>query len=114
MKDMGSLQLLLLSIIVSLVFGFVSGWKVNTWKHSNEREIEQRIFNTTMELTAKEIAKIEVKNVTIKQQLDTVVREVPVYSECKHSDDGMLLINKALSGSSTSSDSKLPGTNSTK
>ena len=105
---MGQLQILGISIIAALIIGFASGWKVNSWKYDAERAIEAESFNKAMEITAKEIAKIEVKNVTIKQQMDTVVRENVVYRDCQHTPDGLRLVNEALSGKPTS-DSKLPG-----
>ena len=45
---------------------------------------------------AAEIAKIEIRNVTIRQKAETITREVPVYRDCQHSDDGLQLVNEAL------------------
>jgi len=44
------------------------------------------------------IAKIQITNTTIRQAIETRVREVPVYRDCKH--DGRVLddINRALRG----------------
>ena len=44
------------------------------------------------------ISKIEVQHVTIRQKTDTVIREVPVYRDCRH-DPGVLRdINAARTG----------------
>lgn len=47
---------------------------------------------------AEAISKIEVRNVTIRQQAETVTREVPVYRDCRHDPDGLRLVNEALTG----------------
>ena len=59
------------------------------------------------------IAKIEIKNTTIRQQLETVTREVPVYRDCRNTADGMRLINDALRGPGTAGGGELPRTNPT-
>ena len=41
------------------------------------------------------LSKIEVKHVTIRQQADTVIREVPVYRECRHDARVLRDINEA-------------------
>lgn len=49
-----------------------------------------------LDAAAKEIAQIEVKNVTIRQEAKTIMRDVPVYRECVH--DGRVFdrINAAI------------------
>lgn len=42
------------------------------------------------------ISKIEVRHVTVRQQLETEVREVPVYRDCRHSPHGLQRLNEAL------------------
>tara|TARA_B100001105_G_scaffold120105_1_gene96288 strand:- start:1370 stop:1735 length:366 start_codon:yes stop_codon:yes gene_type:complete len=44
------------------------------------------------------ISKIEVRHVTIRQQADTVIREVPVYSDCRHDPRVLRSINEARTG----------------
>lgn len=68
------------------------------------REVERTV--------ARAISEIEVKNVTVRQKAETIIREVPVYRDCKHTPDGMQAVNEALTGRPVGpSDSKLPGTN---
>jgi hypothetical protein len=57
---------------------------------------------------AREIAKIDVKRVTIRQPLEKQVYEKVVYRDCRHDADGLHLLNQALSNGSTGS-GKLPG-----
>lgn len=102
-----NIQALLIAIGISLAVGFSSGWKVNSWKYAAEREVAAETFTEAMEQAAKELARIEVKNVTIKQELQTKVIERTVYRDCKHEPDSMLLINKALLNRPIG-DSKLP------
>jgi len=49
-----------------------------------------------LDAAAKAIAQIEVKNVTIRQEAKTIMRDVPVYRECIH--DGRVFdrINAAI------------------
>lgn len=42
------------------------------------------------------ISKIEVRHVQIRQQLETTVREVPVYRACRHDPAGLQRLNAAL------------------
>lgn len=59
--------------------------------------------------TAAAIAGIEIKNTTIRQKVETVTREVPVYRDCQHSPDVVGLLNDALAGGSLpTGDRKLP------
>ena len=110
---MGQLQTWALTGLLGLLIGFGGGWKVNGWKYESERVAEAQAFNTFLDYSAKELAKLEIKNVTIKQQMETKVVERPVYRECFHDDVGMQLINQALS-SKPLSNSQLPGVSPTK
>lgn len=60
---------------------------------------------------AEAIAKIEVKHATIRQKTETITREVPVYSECRHDPVGLQLVNDALNSANTQPADKgeLPG-----
>ncbi len=63
---------------------------------ADAEQIRQDTIRAADEGTARALARLEIKHVTIKQQADTVVREVPVYRDCRH--DGRMLdaINAAL------------------
>jgi hypothetical protein len=49
---------------------------------------------------AEAIAQIKINNTTIRQQLETQVRENTVYRDCKLDPDAFRLLNDALSGAS--------------
>ena len=57
---------------------------------------------------AEAISKIEVRNVTIRQQAETITREVPVYRECRHDPRGMRMVNEALAGAEPTDPRELP------
>lgn len=77
-----------------------------------QAEIKQAIADTREQAAigaAQAIAKIEVKNVTIRQTVERITRENVVYRECRHSDDGLRLVNAALAGKPESAaDRQLP------
>lgn len=64
-------------------------------------EIKQAIEDTRTQAAlgaASEISKLKIKNTTIQGKVIEVVRDNPVYRDCKHDDAGMQLINEALTG----------------
>jgi uncharacterized protein HemX len=54
------------------------------------------------------ISQIEVRNVTIKQAVETRIREVPVYRDCRHAPGVLDNINAALTGSQPAGGGVLP------
>lgn len=58
--------------------------------------------------SAEAIAQIKVTNTTIRGKVIREIQTRTVYTECKHSGDGLRLINSALTGASAPGDSKLP------
>jgi hypothetical protein len=95
--------------IVLCLLSFSGGWKANSWKNDSERLLEVEAQKQALEATAEAIAKIDVRNTTIKQKVVEYVTEKPVYVDCKHDDDGMRLVNEAITGKSAA-DPKLSGT----
>lgn len=53
--------------------------------------------NAALQAAAAEIAKLDVKNTTIKQKTEVIQREVPVYRNCRHDPRVLGLLNDALS-----------------
>lgn len=72
-----------------------------------EERIAVQARDEALRVTAKAISEIEVKNVTIRQTLEREIREKPVYLECKHTPDGLRLVNAAITNQLVG-DSKLP------
>ena len=95
---------------LTIIIGFGAGWKVNSWKYAAEREAAAEGTRKALEATAKEIAKIDVKAITIRQEVEKHVIEKPVYRECRHDPDTFRLLNNAITGQIVS-DSKLPKDN---
>lgn len=66
-----------------------------------QSEIKQAIEDTREKArqgAAIEIAKIKVRNTTIQGKVETIVRDNPVYRDCRHSDDAFRLLNESLTG----------------
>lgn len=106
------IQFRLLALGIALVSAFFAGWKMNGWRHDSEYLARIEGAREALELTAKEIAKIEVQNTTIRQEVQTHVIEKPVYRDCRHDPDALRLLNHAITGKPGAGDSKLSGTDS--
>ena len=65
---------------------------------ARENELAQEVFDAAIRGTAQEIAKIEIVNTTIREELEREVRYETRYLECRHDDDTLRLLNTALSG----------------
>jgi hypothetical protein len=104
-------QLIVGAVIVAIAF--FSGWKVNGWRieaaQTKADKVEQRATAAATEAAVTAIKAIEVKYVTIKQRAETVTREVPIYRDCVHTDDGLRIVNEALAGGQPSEAPGVPG-----
>lgn len=84
------------AIIVLVAIGAAGGWKAAN-DHRDALELaEAKGKSDALTATAQEIAKIDVKNVTIKQKVETQIRTVPVYQDCRNTPEVMTTINEAL------------------
>lgn len=78
-------------------------------KQARDDQVRMETLQLAQQGAAEAIAAIEVKNVTIRQKLETRIVDNPVYRDCV-ADDGMLkLTNEAITGQPTG-DSIVPGT----
>ena len=93
---MPTLQLQLIALALSISLSAFGGWKVHSWYDASEREQYELGQAAALQATATEIAKIEIKNVTIKQQLRTEFHDHPVAMDCGLSDDGLRLVAAAF------------------
>lgn len=59
---------------------------------------------------AEAIARIEVKNVTIRQRVEREIHEKTIYRECRNTADGLRAINAALTGTDAVDRRELSGT----
>lgn len=102
-------------VILGLVAAFVCAYGLGRYDGSRLEEqaqltAQQRAqdaYDAAMRATADQISKISIRNTTIRQQAEVIVREKPVYSECRHSADGLQSVNQALV---PAGDSSLPAT----
>ena len=85
---------------------------------ANQAENKQLILDTRKQAqlgAADVIANIKVNHKTVQGKVETIIREDVRYRDCVHDDNGVFLINEALTGkrSQPASDSKLPRANAT-
>lgn len=74
------------------------GWKAAQNSRDAQELAEGKAMAESLQAAASAIAKIEVRNVTIRQQGETIIREKPVYQDCKNTPEMMGVLNQALSG----------------
>ena len=103
----------LLSVVVALggasLKGRSDGIDIESATQLRDVQIAQTARDAALEVTAKAISGIEVKNTTIRQTLEREIRENTIYRDCKHDAVSLRIINNALTGSSQpAGDSKLP------
>ncbi len=89
-----------IGVLGLLVLTFATGFKVANWRRDSMElvalEVAEKAGAASRESAVKAIGKIEVRNVVIRQQAETVVREVPLYNDCRHDPRGMQAVNSAL------------------
>lgn len=67
-------------------------------EQAKTQELIDKVYDKAQAGAAEAIAKIEVKNATIRQKAETITREVPVYTDCKQTPEALELVNEALTG----------------
>lgn len=67
-------------------------------EHAKLIDVEVRTRDAAIAGASEAIAKVEVRNVTIRQQAETIVREREVYRDCKMDADLLTLVDAALTG----------------
>ncbi len=93
---------MLLAFVIALVGAYFKGCNdgadLAEGQQAREDQIAATAFSAAQRGAAKAIAGIEIRNVTIKQRVETEIREKPVYADCRHSPDGLRVINTAITG----------------
>lgn len=82
-------------------------------KQAKQEQVIREVRQAAIEGAADAISKLKVENKTVYQRSDTVVREVPVYRDCRHDPRVFNDINEALTGKPAGG-GKLPAANATK
>lgn len=65
---------------------------------AREGDIEQRATAAASRAAAEAIAAIEIRHVTVRQRVETEIRDRPVYRDCQHADRVLDDINEAITG----------------
>src|SRR5690606_16554302 len=79
-------------------------------KQAAIEDIRRETRQAAQEGAANAISKIKITNTTIRGRTETIVREKPVYADCRHDPAGLLNINEALTGKAIpAGGGKLPG-----
>lgn len=65
---------------------------------AREERAAQVAGDAAAKAAAKAISQIKVRNTTIQNEVQKVVTEVPVYRDCRHTDEAFRSINEALRG----------------
>jgi hypothetical protein len=94
----GSLAVLL-AIGGSYIYGRHDGRAIEYAKQAKVEAVAQRIRDEVALKTAEQIAAIQIRHTTIRQKVETEIRENTVYRDCRHSDDALRLLNSALENS---------------
>lgn len=99
---------LLLALMGSHWYAYRTGIEREQDAQASRELLIQQAAQSTASLTAETIAKIEVKHVTIRQIAEREIHEKPVYRDCRHTPDGMRVLNAALAGTEPAGDLQLP------
>lgn len=94
---MNPLPLLIAAIAIAAASGW-AGWQACSDHRDALALAEAQGKAQALEATAQAIARIEVKNVTIRQQAETIVREKTVYQDCRNTPEMVQLLNAAAKG----------------
>lgn len=90
------------SVAGAYLYAYNSGYTAgNNAELNRQVEIKQAIEETrelARQGAASEIANIKIQSTTIQGKVTTLARDNPVYRDCKHTPDGLRLINEALTG----------------
>lgn len=85
----------------SYLKGRSDGKDIERSEQLTQSAIREQTMRDAQEGAAKAIAQIEVKNVTVKQQLETRIVEKPVYKDCEADDDVFRLTNESIVGAAS-------------
>jgi DNA-binding protein len=105
---------IIIACLVAILGAGAGGFKLGAdheiaAKAREEQHISEAI-DAANTASAQAIAKIKVNNTTIQNEVQHEIQTQTIYSDatCRHTADGLRLVNKALTNSPAASDSKLP------
>lgn len=98
--------------LISLVLALAGGWKLGVdhikASAADAEKVRAETIAAAQQGAANAISKIEVRNVTVRQAVETRIRDVPVYRDCRHAPGVLDNINAAITGK-PAGDSVMPG-----
>lgn len=101
---------LLLALGGSYAWGRHDGAGLESAARLREEAFVNKAIDAAQAGAAKEIAKLEIKHVTLQQRIERETREVPIYRDCRHSADGLQQLNATLENRAVPADGgQLPG-----
>lgn len=102
-------------IIVALLAVMGAGWggfelgvdhqKAND---ADKKELVAKAAEAAGQASAKAISQIRITNTTIQQEIQRETRTERVYLDCRHTADGLRLVNAALTGAERPGGGQLP------
>lgn len=100
----------LLAVGGAYIKGRTDGGAIARADQAEVLELARKVQDAAQQGAAEAIAKIEVKNTTIRQTLEREIHEKPVYVACSHDADSLQRINAAITGREpdAASSGKLP------
>lgn len=105
---------LIIATLVAVLAAGAGGFKLGADHEVAAKAREDKHIAEAVEAantaSAEAIAKIKVVNKTIQNEVQREVQNNIVYRDCKHTPDGLRLLNEAITGSKPTGDSKLPRT----
>lgn len=97
-----SLSAIAAAWLISLVLALAGGWRLGMdhmkASAADAEKVRAETIAAAQQGAADAISKIEIKQVTIRQAIETRIRDVPVYRDCKHAPGMLDSINAALTG----------------
>lgn len=103
---------LILAAVVALgashTYAYVKGGTARENSIRAEQQRQDELVAKIQQSTAQQIAAIEVKHVTVRQQLETQIREKPVYRDCIADQRVLDTVNEAITGHPAPGNSELP------
>ena len=96
----------------SYVKGRSDGRALEIAQRATLEEVARVAREAAIQGAAEKIAQIEVKHVTVRQKLETEIREKPVYRDCTASQRVLDTVNEAITGYPAPSAGELPAARS--
>ncbi len=101
---------LVLALGASHTVAYIKGGTAKEDSMLAEQKRQDQLVERIQQTTAQQIAAIEVKHVTVRQQLETQIREKPVYRDSFADQRVLDTVNEAITGHPPAGSSELPAT----